>query len=63
MISKKKIIILGSTGSIGKSALNVIKKNRNKIDIVCLSSNKNFKKLYNQSRTYNVKNLILNDNK
>ena len=25
--------------------------------------NKNFKKLYNQSRTYNVKNVILNDTK
>ncbi len=63
MRTKKKIIILGSTGSIGKSALNVIKKNRNKIHIECLSSNKNFKKLYNQSRTYNVKNVILNDTK
>ena len=63
MKSKKKIIILGSTGSIGRSTLNVIKNFRNKVEVVCLSSNKNFKKLYNQSKLYNVKNLIINDPK
>ncbi len=60
---KKKIVILGSTGSIGQSTLNVIKNYKNKVDIVCLSSNRNFKKLINQSKLYNVKNLIINDAK
>ncbi len=58
---KKKILILGSTGSIGKSSLNVIKNYKNKLKIVCLSSNKNYKKLYNQSKLFNVKNLIINN--
>ena len=31
MIKKRKIIILGSTGSIGKSTIDVIKKDKKKI--------------------------------
>ena len=62
-LKKKKILILGSTGSIGISSLNVIKNYKKKIDIVCLSSNKNYKKLYKQSILYNVSNLIINDYK
>ena len=61
MIKKKKILILGSTGSIGKSTLNVIKRHKSKFKILCLSSNKNYKKLYKQSQFFNVKNLIIND--
>tara|TARA_Y100000816_G_scaffold191812_2_gene139851 strand:+ start:245 stop:472 length:228 start_codon:yes stop_codon:yes gene_type:complete len=57
----KKILILGSTGSIGKSTLKVIKNYQNKIEIVCMSSNKNFKKLYRQAKLFNVQNLIIND--
>ncbi len=58
---KKKILILGSTGSIGASALNVIKRYRDTIDIICLSTNRNYKKLLVQSKVFNVKNLIIND--
>ena len=36
----KKIIIFGSTGSIGKSSLNIIKKFPNNFNIVALSTNK-----------------------
>ncbi len=63
MIKKKKILILGSTGSIGKSTLNVIKRHKSKFKILCLSSNKNYKKLYKQSQLFYVKNLIINDPK
>ncbi len=58
---KKKILILGSTGSIGKSTLNVIKRHQSKFKILCLSSNKNYKKLYEQSKLFNVKNIIIHD--
>ncbi len=58
---KKKILILGSTGSIGKSTLNVIENYKSRIEILCLSSNKNYKKLYQQAKLFNVKNLIIND--
>ncbi len=41
---KKKIAILGSTGSIGESTLKVIKKNKKDFDVVLLSANNNYKK-------------------
>ena len=37
---KKKIAILGSTGSIGKSLLNIFKKDKKNFEIVLLSTNK-----------------------
>ena len=42
---KKKICILGSTGSIGKSTLEIISKNRNDFDVILLSGNSNYKLL------------------
>ena len=42
---KKKIAILGSTGSIGKSTLEVIKKDKKNFNVVYLSANNNYKKL------------------
>jgi 1-deoxy-D-xylulose-5-phosphate reductoisomerase len=60
---KKKIAILGSTGSIGKILLNVIKKNEKLFKIILLTANKDYKTLYTQAKKYNVKNLIItNDN-
>ena len=58
---KKKIIILGSTGSIGKSTINIIKKFPNKFNIVALSTNKNITLISNQSKLLKVKNLIIHD--
>ena len=62
---KRKIAILGSTGSIGKSLLDILSKNENKkkIEIILLSANKNYKDLYNQSKKFNVKNLIITNKK
>ena len=62
---KRKIAILGSTGSIGKSLLDLLSKNVNKkkIDIILLSANKNYKDLYKQSIKFNVKNLIITNKK
>ena len=54
---KKKIAILGSTGSIGKITLNIIKQNKNYFDIKLLSTNKNIKLLISQARIFNVKYL------
>ncbi len=58
---KKKIAILGSTGSIGKSLVDIIKKDKKKFDVVLLTANKNYKDLYKQSKLLNVKNLIITD--
>ena len=57
---KKKIAILGSTGSIGKTLLKIIKKDTN-FQVVLLSANKNYKELFKQAKLFNVKNLIIKD--
>jgi len=58
---KKKIAILGSTGSIGKSTLDIIKKDKTNFEIVLLTSHKNIKELEKQIKIFNVKNLIVTD--
>ena len=58
---KKKVAILGSTGSIGKLLLNIINKNKKNFEIVLLTANNNYKKLYKQSQEFNVKNVIISD--
>ena len=60
---KKKIAILGSTGSIGKSTLEVIKKNKSDFEIVLLTANNNYKKLIEQAKKFNVKNVIIKNKK
>ena len=54
---KKKIVILGSTGSIGKSTINILKKDFKKIEIVFLSTNKNINELSKQVNFFKVKNV------
>ena len=58
---KKKIAILGSTGSIGSSLLNIIKRDRTNFEIILLSANKSYKKLLSQAKLFNVKNLLISD--
>ena len=56
------IAILGSTGSIGTNTLKSISSERN-FKIKLLSTNKNIKKLYQQAKKFNVKDVIINDKK
>lgn len=58
---KKKIVILGSTGSIGKNLLNVIKKNHKTFNIKLLSTNKNTSLLIHQAKKFKVKDIIISD--
>jgi len=58
---RKKIVILGSTSSIGKSLLDIIKKDKNKFKIELLTANTNYKDLINQAKKFNVKNIIITD--
>ena len=60
---KKRLAILGSTGSIGRSLLNIVSKDKKNFDIILLSANKNYKRLINQTKTFKVKNVIINDTK
>jgi len=48
MIKMKKILILGSTGSIGTNALELIRNNREKYEVVGISGNKNIDLLKKQ---------------
>ena len=58
---EKKIAILGSTGSIGKNLIKIVSKDKKKFKIVLLSANKDYVKILNQAKKYNVKNLIVTD--
>ena len=56
---KKKIAILGSTGSIGKTLINIIKQDKKNFEIVLLSADENYKELLKQAKFFKVKNLII----
>jgi len=56
---KKKIAILGSTGSIGQTTCEIIKKNKKDFKVVLLSTNSNINKIYKQALLLDVKNLII----
>jgi len=58
---KKKIAILGSTGSIGRSTFNIIKKNRNDFEIVLLTANKNIDLILQQANLLKVKNILISN--
>ena len=58
---KKKVSILGSTGSIGKNLLSIINKDKKKFKIILLSARKNFKLLLKQANYFDVKNIIITD--
>tara|TARA_B100000686_G_scaffold63352_1_gene67990 strand:- start:5739 stop:6905 length:1167 start_codon:yes stop_codon:yes gene_type:complete len=60
---KKKIAILGSTGSIGKSTLDVIRKDKKNFDVIFLSANNNYKKLINQAKEFNARNVLIKNKK
>tara|TARA_B100002052_G_C15855197_1_gene587107 strand:+ start:531 stop:1700 length:1170 start_codon:yes stop_codon:yes gene_type:complete len=55
----KNIAILGSTGSIGSSTLNIVRKNKKNFKIHLLSANTNVRKLFAQAKEFNVKNVII----
>ena len=58
---KKKIAILGSTGSIGKTLLNIIDENKEIFQVKLLSANKNYKNVLKQALKFKVKNIIIHD--
>jgi len=58
---KKKIAILGSTGSIGKTLVDIIKKDKKNFEIVLLSADENYKELLKQAKLFKVKNLIISN--
>ena len=58
---KKKIIILGSTGSIGMTTIKIVLKNKKIFDVILLTANKDYVKLLSQAKTLKCKNIIVFD--
>ena len=60
---KKNIVILGSTGKIGKNTIKIIRKDKKNFDIKLLSTNQNIPEVIKQAKEFNVRNIIINDYK
>jgi len=60
---KKKIAILGSTGSIGQSTLEVIKKDKKNFNVILLTANNNYKRLIQQAKQFKAKNVLIKNKK
>ena len=59
----KDIFLLGSTGSIGETTLNVIKKDKSNFNVKLLSTNKNADKIYRQAVQFGVRKVVVFDKK
>ncbi len=59
----KKIIILGSTGSIGKQTLEILNKDKKNFKVILLSTDKNIDLLSKQIKIFNVKNVVVSNKK
>ncbi len=55
----KNIYLLGSTGSIGSSTLNVIRNNKKKFSLKLLTTNNNVAKIYKQAKEFHVPKIII----
>jgi len=60
---KKQIAILGSTGSIGKTLIKIIREKKNDFNIILLTADKNYKEILKQAKSFNVPNLIITNEK
>ena len=60
---KKKIAILGSTGSIGRNFIKILNKDKKNFEISLIVANKNINKLLKQIKKLDVKNIIITDHK
>jgi 1-deoxy-D-xylulose-5-phosphate reductoisomerase len=58
---KKKICILGSTGSIGVSTLDIISENKKDFSVILLSGNTNYKLLISQAKKFKPKYIYSNN--
>lgn len=57
----RRISILGSTGSIGCSTLDLVERNRNRYEVVALTANRNVDLLARQSRQVGAKLAVIGD--
>lgn len=60
-MNKRKIAILGSTGSIGTQALDVIRQHRDLFDVELISANRNIDLLSQQAVEFDANNVVICD--
>lgn len=60
-MAKKKILVFGSTGSVGKNALEIIKANKDKFEVIGLCSNRNIEVLAKQVNEFKPRYVCLKD--
>lgn len=61
MGSKKRVAILGSTGSIGQQALDVVRQHSDLFEVNTLSANAQWKKLVEQAQEFKPKAVVISD--
>ena len=61
MGSKKRVAILGSTGSIGQQALDVVRQHSDLFEVVALSANSQWQKLVAQAIEFKPKTVVIGD--
>ena len=62
-MSNKTIAIVGSTGSIGTQALEVVRQNAQRFSVAVLSAQQNVELLANQALEFNPKQVIIGDDR
>ena len=63
MEDRKRIVLLGATGSIGTSALKVIRRHPDKLELVGIAANKDSERLAEIAQEFSVKEVCLFDAK
>lgn len=57
----KKIVILGSTGSIGKNALRVVESLRSRFEVIGLAVSQNYQAVLKQAEQFNVRHVAVSN--
>lgn len=60
-MKKRKVIILGSTGSIGTSALQVVRRHRDAFQVIGLAANKNVRAIARQIKEFSPSIVAIDD--
>lgn len=61
MNQKRRVVVLGSTGSIGTQTLDVVAQHSDKLEIVALAVNSSVDTLVSQAKSFKVKHLAVGD--
>ncbi len=61
MGTRKRIVVLGSTGSIGRQTLDVVCQHSDKLEVVALAAHGSVDALLAQARAFGVRHVALGD--